>query len=115
LLLASALPAAALLGCAAAAPAADMPAPTGAIVLLTAADWASAPAVAEEAARRAGVAVARATALSPRMFALTLACDSEAECRRAIARLAADAHFAADVQPDRRRSLPPRPSASSSQ
>jgi len=87
--------------------------PACAVMLVTAADWPSAAALADEAARRAGVAVIGFNAVSVRNFALTLDCRSEADCLRAIERLGADTQFAVEVQPDRRRALPPRPSASS--
>ena len=87
--------------------------PACAVVLVTAADWPSAAVLADEAARRSGVAVIGFNAVSARIFALTLDCHSEADCLRAIDRLGADTRFAVDVQPERRRVLPPRPSASS--
>ena len=83
------------------------------IVLLTVADWPAGTGLADEVARRSGVAVARIDAISPRTFALTLACASAGECQRAVERLAADTRFAREVQPDRLRALPPKPSPSS--
>jgi hypothetical protein len=91
------------------------PAAPAALLVVTAADWSSDAALAAEAARRAGVPVRRAAAVGPRLYAVTLECSSAVECRGAVARLAADPGFATDVQPDSRRTLPPRPTASSAQ
>jgi hypothetical protein len=86
----------------------------GAALLVTVADWPAADRLATEAAHRAGVAVSRVAALTPRTFALTLACDSAAACQAAMARLASDHSFALEVRPDRRRTLSPRPTPPSS-
>jgi hypothetical protein len=83
------------------------------IVLVTVAEWPASAALADEVVRRSGVAVARVNAISSRTFALTLACASAGECQRAVERLAADTRFAREVQPDRLRALPPKPSPSS--
>ena len=98
--------------------AAGMPSPSTAaetacaVLLTTAADWPSTTALASEAAQRAGLAVTRTTAISARSFALRLAASTSAECTAAIERLRADRGFAVSAEPDQRRTLPPRPSAS---
>ena len=96
----------------ASAPAAE-PAAQARIVLVTVAEWPASAPLADEVVRRSGVAVARIDAISPRTFALTLACASAGECQRAARRLAEDTRFAREVQPDRLRALPPKPSPSS--
>jgi|WetSurMetagenome_2_1015567.scaffolds.fasta_scaffold01134_16 hypothetical protein len=88
--------------------------PGGARVLLsTVADWTAGAELAAAAAQHAGVPVRDLAALGGRTFVLTLDCADEASCRQAMARLGADPGFARDVQPDQRRTLPTRPSASS--
>jgi hypothetical protein len=82
------------------------------VLLSTVAEWPALPALAAAAAQRAGVAVTAASAVSPRLFALTLDCADARACRDAMQRLAADTTFARAVEPDSRRSLPPRPAAS---
>ncbi len=84
------------------------------VLLSTVADWPALPALVAAAAQRAGVAVSSASAVSPRLFALTLACADADACRAAARRLGADGSFARAVEPDGRRSLPPRPAASAS-
>ena len=108
-----ALPALAGLGACSLPPAAPAD-PQGARVLLsTVADWTAGAELAAAAAQRAGVPVRDLAALGSKTFVLTLDCSGEAACRQAIARLGADPGFARAVEPDRRRTLPPRPSASS--
>lgn len=112
--LVSAMLSSALIACAQPPTPAAEPGAFGRIMLVTVADWPSGADLAMEAARRAGVAVTRSSAISPRLFALTLDCISAADCQRAIDRLGADKAFAVEVQPDRRRGVPARPSPSSS-
>ncbi len=89
------------------------PEPAGPRVLLsTVAEWPALPALTAAAAQRAGVAVRAASAISPRLFALTLDCEGARACSQAVRRLASDTTFARAVEPDGRRSLPPRPAAS---
>jgi len=108
-----ALPALAGLGACSLPPAAPAD-PQGARVLLsTVADWTAGAELAAAAAQRAGVPVRDLAALGSKTFVLTLDCSDEAACRQAIARLGADPGFAREVRPDQRRTLPPRPSASS--
>ena len=102
-----------LIACTQGAAAAAEPVAQASILLVTVADWPASAALADEVARRSGVAVARINAISSRTFALTLACASAGDCQRAVERLAVDTRFAREVQPDRLRALPPKPSPSS--
>ncbi len=103
----------ALGACSAAGGATIEPATPCALVLTTAADWPTVQALSAAIAQRAGLPVTHLLPITPRMFALELDAAGAIACERATARLAADPTFARSVEPDRRRTLPPRPSASS--
>jgi hypothetical protein len=83
-------------------------------IIKTTTPWLSTPALADEVARRTGIAVVRAQAISPTLFSVTMAC-ADADCQPPIERLRADTRFAIDVQPDQRRTAPRTPGPASSQ
>ncbi|MDE2146992.1 MAG: hypothetical protein KGJ24_09925 [Burkholderiales bacterium] len=104
-------------GSAAAVAAAD-PAPTPPAcraLLRTASDWPALPPLAAEVARRSALPVQSLAAITPRLFALTLQAADPAACSAALARLGADPGFALGVDPDRHRTRPAAPAASTSQ
>jgi hypothetical protein len=87
------------------------PPPAGLRVLLTTAgEWPTLGELAGRAAHLAGVEVRDVDEMGPRRYRLTLLCNSEAECRNAVARIQADRRFALDVQADFRQRIPARPS-----
>ena len=102
----------ALAACSAATVPSESAGPGLPLIVGTAADWPSAQAVGERAARIAAVAVDNVSRITPRLWSLTLRCPDAAACERARRLLAAEPSFATSVEPSLRRSLPPRPPAS---
>jgi hypothetical protein len=80
--------------------------------LVLAAEWPDPVRFAARAEQVAGVPVSAVAAVSPRVYALTLACADPPACEAARARLAAESSFAERVLDDPRHGLPPRPAAS---
>ncbi|MDE2082825.1 MAG: hypothetical protein KGI90_15850 [Burkholderiales bacterium] len=92
------------------------PAPTPCRMLLrTAADWPAAAPLAAEVARRTALPVPGVLPITARLFAITLQAPDAATCAAARARLTADPGFALGADPDRRRTRPAPPAASSAQ
>ncbi len=92
------------------------PAPTPCRMLLrTAADWPTVAPLAAEVARRTALPAPGVVPITARLFAITLRAPDAATCAAARARLTADPGFALGADPDRRRTRPAPPAASSAQ
>jgi hypothetical protein len=105
-----------VLACALAAPVAACAQPQALqpnprIIVQTAADWPSAAEAALRAAQIAGVPMGDALTVAPRRVAMSLTCDTESACQRALQRLAAELEFALSVELDARARLPARPAS----
>jgi hypothetical protein len=97
------------LACAQAGPAVAPP-PGQRVLLTTVIEWPTLAEVSNRTARLAGVPVREVDEVGPRLYRLTLVCTSDAQCRDAVALVAADRRFVHSVEADARQRIPARPS-----